>query len=169
MHPKLQFWTWFFRGTSGKSGLIRVFDRWFLLHIVVAITCLELGETQDLPEMAKNIVLPFSGVLLGMTFAWSGNITALLSTNQLSKLSQYHPEGISVSVYIVQQSILITLSTCILWTFAALKIISSDFWRLIIFIMSSMSVRECWQTMLFAQYMTICRDFISKSDSNKTS
>lgn len=167
MLPKLQFWTWFFRGTGGKSGLKRVCDKWLLLHFAIAVFCLTFDGAQDLSETAKGVVLPFAGALLGMTFAWSGNITALLSTNQLSKLAQHHPEGISVSVYIVQQAILIILTTCILWTFIALKIVSADYWRLVAYHMSSMSVRECWQTILFAQYMTICREYISRQDKDK--
>jgi hypothetical protein len=160
--PKLIFWKWFFEGLDdGKSGLKSFLNKWMILHIVIALFCLSL-DNDTLAEIAKNAILPFAGALLGMTFAWSGNITALLRTEQISELSEYVSGGISIHVYKVQLSILTVLLTTIAWTLAAIGILTSGFWRFMLYFLSSIAIRECWQTILFAQYMTICRDHIAK-------
>ena len=165
--PKLQFWTWLFVGVDNtKPGLRTFWNKWLMLHCCVALFCF-WQNIGSLSNIAKAAILPFAGAFLGMTFAWSGNITSLLATEQLSELSDYVEGGISTHIYTVQLSILTVFLTSIFWTLAAIGIISSNYWSLMLYFLSSIAVRECWQMILFAQYMTICRDHLSRQKREK--
>lgn len=160
--PRLVFWTWLVKGIDGGcSGLSKLYNWWLILHIGVAATLSMLTEN-NISDISKSIALPASGILLGITFAWSGNITSLLSAREISELAEITKGKMSEYVYTVQFSILIIFATCIFWIFSALGLMNSVVFKMTLFFMSSVSIRECWQTILFAQYLTIARDVISK-------
>ncbi|MDL2313828.1 hypothetical protein LJC36_02480 [Desulfovibrio sp. OttesenSCG-928-C14] len=164
--PKLAFWTWLFKGIGDSPpGVFKLFNRWLWLHLIVAIfLCALTGD--DISETSKSIVLPASGILLGITFAWSGNITSLLSAKEISELAEITKGKMSEYVYSVQLSILIVFATCIFWIFSAFGLMNNFIFKALLFFISSISVRECWQTILFAQYLTITRDTISKKNNH---
>lgn len=166
--PKLAFWTWLFWGIgTGKPGALKLLTPWLILDLSLAGGIVFLAHPIQIVEIAKSITIPAAGILLGMTFAWSGNITALLSTDELSELAEVSQGKMSDYVYTVQFSILILFVSCILWIFAALGLCVNIILQLLLFFMSSMAIRQCWRTILFAQYMTICRDFISRQKKKK--
>lgn len=150
------FWPWFFWGSgSTKPGWKGIIDKWLLLHLTIGFSSLALNS--DLCSQAEKIILPFSGVLIGITFAWSGNITALLSTHELSLLSDINGKGIQEYAFSVQRSILIILIAVLLWCLVALGGYNNVALRVLCYSLSSIAIRESWQVILFAQYMTISR------------
>lgn len=156
MYRLPQFWPWFIYGVgNAKPGWKAIFDRWLFLHLSIGFSSIALSS--DLCSQAEKIILPFSGVLIGITFAWSGNITALLSTHELSLLSDINGKGIQEYAFSVQRSILIILTAVLLWCLVALGGYNNVALRVLCYTLSSIAIRESWQVILFAQYMTISR------------
>jgi len=160
MYNMPNFWAWFFKGQDGSTpGWKGMFDGWMVLHIGVG--CLSYFVNEDLNAQAEKVIFPFSGILIGITFAWSGNITSLLSTRELSIISDIGGNGIQAYVFSVQRAILAILCTVVLWCVAALSKNNYFFVKFLCYALSSYSMRESWQVILFAQYMTISRKHAS--------
>src|SRR5690242_12776613 len=85
------FWRWFFLA-SRRSGWRKFADWWLLVHLVVAIM-LSVLVPATLKEAASTVLLPLVGILIGLSFAWAGNAQALLQTEEIERLSEYHPGG----------------------------------------------------------------------------
>jgi hypothetical protein len=160
------FWKWLFqRDGTHKSGIIALADRWLILHMIIGIlAAIFLG--QCFVDAAKNVIIPFASVLTGITFAWSGNITALLTTRELGELTRFHKDGIKGYVFTVQRSIFIVFVALISWVFVGLDIISNAFWRFIVFTISSAAIRESWGVIMFAQMLTIYREKVADASMN---
>lgn len=151
-----KFWPWFFLGVgSNKPGWRAFLDIWLLLHVGVGVWGIFLGG--ELSQQAQAIVFPFSAVLFGVTFAWSGNIAALLSTKEISTVSDHSAVKIQGYVFQVQRSVLVMLLSVILWCLAALVNDAAIYLKFLCYFFSSLAVRESWQVILFAQYLTIAR------------
>lgn len=155
------FWRWMFQKNGGQqSGIRSLIDKWFYLHICIGFLGSMLIDT-NFVESAKSTIIPFASILTGITFAWSGNITALLTTKEISKLSKYHKDGISSYVFSVQRSILIIFTALLLWVFSSLDIVNNFYWRFLVFTNSSIAVRESWGVIMFAQMLTIYRERVA--------
>jgi hypothetical protein len=105
------FWHWYFKGIRGNpSGLDQHFSRWTLLHIGVGIT-LAYFVRDDLQKVSNSALLPLAGILIGLTFSWSGNAQALLQTREIESLSEYHDGGYQEYVFSFQAAILFILNS----------------------------------------------------------
>ncbi|KAF5028852.1 hypothetical protein DSECCO2_654730 [anaerobic digester metagenome] len=163
MNKPPNFWKWLFCNDGGRKAGIQAFvDRWLILHVFIGLLA-SLFLDKCVVDSAKTIIIPFVGILTGITFAWSGNITALLTTAELDELSKYHQEGIAGYVFSVQRAILVILTTLILWVLVGLDVISNFFWRFIVFSVSSIAIRESWGVIMFAQMLTIYRERVSRA------
>lgn len=162
-----RFWEWLFCGEGRDSpGYVDFVDRWLFFHVLVGIF-LSFAVRNDLAEIAKTVTIPFASVLVGITFAWSGNITALLTTKEISSLTRFHGEGIKKHVFVVQRAILVVFVVVLLWAFAGLGMVEGWFWKFILLTISSVAVRESWGVIMFAQLLTIYREEISRrNDTN---
>lgn len=150
------FWAWFFRGVDQeKPGYFGLLDRWIILHAIVAF--LGLCVPIDFTEQAKTVILPFSGVLIGITFACSGNTSSLLSTSELSRVAKSSGKGHYEYVFTIQRGILIIFATVMLWCLVAVSTLDTTIIKLVCYFMSSFAVRESWQIILFAQYLILAR------------
>jgi hypothetical protein len=159
----ISYWEWLFRGSGGRPGYRRILDRWLLLHVPVGIV-LSLLISLDLQACANTVLLPLAGILIGLSFAWAGNAHALLQTEEIGKLSEYHKGGFVEYVFVYQTAILTILVTLVLWGFAGLGIYDKT-WptkcnpilyftvKAVMFVLSSLTLRECWQTVSGAHWM----------------
>ena len=114
----ISYWEWLFRGSGGRPGYRRILDKWLLLHIPVGIV-LSFLISIDLQACANTVLLPLAGILIGLSFAWAGNANALLQTEEIEKLSEYHKGGFVEYVFIYQTAILMILVTLVLWALRA--------------------------------------------------
>ncbi len=162
------FWRWLFcKKEDDKPGYSTLIDRWLILHFLVGVFLASVISGSNFVESAKNVIIPFASILTGITFAWSGNITALLTTKELDKLSELNPEGITGYVFSVQRSILIIFIALMLWALVGLGLVENFIYRFIVFSASSIAVRESWSVIMFAQLLTIYRERVAKSLKNK--
>jgi hypothetical protein len=160
------FWTWFLKGSTQRPGIFNYIDRFLILHLAIAFGIYQSINT-PLKDAACTMMLPLFGILFGITFAWSGNITALLSTEEIGQLSDKVNGGLEEYVYYTQGVVLFILTTSIGWGAAGLSIITERFWYIPLLSLTSLSVRECWNLILLAQYLTLARRDVSKATASK--
>ena len=168
------FWKWFARGSGDRPGWRRIVNVWIIAHAIIGVL-LALAVPIDLQSAASAVLLPLAGVLVGLSFAWAGNAQALLQTEQIEKLSERHPGGFVEYVYIYSLAIFCILLTLGVWTVAGLKVFDG-LWptpahyksylavKILLFSLSSITVRECWHVVLAAQWMLLMRREISKTE-----
>ena len=159
----ISYWKWLFKGSGGRPGLQRLLNRWLLLHIPVGVG-LGLFVSLDLQSCANSVLIPLAGVLIGLSFAWAGNANALLQTEEIEKLSEYHKGGFVEYVFIYQTAILMILVTIVLWGLAGLGVYDKT-WpttynqktyftvKTLLFTLCSFAIRECWQVVSGAHWM----------------
>jgi hypothetical protein len=166
-HLAMEYWRWLIRGSGGRAGITRFRDRWLLLHGFVGVVFASIDQIV-LKEAANSVLLPLAGIFIGLCFAWGGNAQALLQTDELEEVGEHHPGGFSEYLYVYQSAILLILVTLIAWGIAGLGVFDSlwprcvDGWlyrcvRGLLFVLASMTLRECWHVVLGAQSMLLVR------------
>lgn len=127
-----------------------------------------------------GLLLPIAGVFIGLTFAWGGNAQALLQSDELSRLSSYRNGGYEEYLYAYQSAVLLILITLCCWALAGLGIfdmvwpinthsIQYNVLSVILFFLSSVTIRECWQVVMGSQAMLLVRFKIRKHDQGSGS
>lgn len=168
----LSYWQWLIKGSGGKPGLLRFVDWWLPLHLGIGIF-LTAKVPNNLEEAATSILLPITGVLIGLTFAWSGNAQALLSSSEIDALAEHRVGGLMEYVYSFQNAILLILITVTSWGIAGLGLIDANvpkdlnevayFWlSTLLYALISLTIRECWHVVLFSQWLVLVRHEINK-------
>ncbi|MDY0259459.1 MAG: hypothetical protein RBR41_07305 [Desulfovibrio sp.] len=159
------YWEWLFKGLNGQSpGLAAYLDGWIILHISIAII---FASTVDIDaKTSLSLSIPFLGVLIAITVAWCGNITSLLCSSEIAELSTHYPGKVESYAFIVQNVILILFIALILWILKGFDILSGWFFDFLIFLFSSLAIRDSWNIILFSQLLTIARVKIILRDLN---
>lgn len=173
---KWKFWYWFFWGLKTRSGFEKLLLNWWLfLHVSIGVG-LALWIELPLHEAAQSILLPLAGILIGLTFAWSGNAQALIQKNEIKKLASHHLDGIEVYVYTFQSVILVILVTLVAWGFAGLKGFSSKCFEIpyvmfsieaCLYFLASLTLRECWHAVLLSQTLALARHRIRDFENHE--
>ena len=164
-------------GTGNGPGIKRFVDLWLLLHIFVALI-LSYFLPISLKEAATSLLLPVAGIFIGLSFAWGGNAQALLQTEEIEDVAAFKDGGFSDYVYTFQAAILLILITICLWAIAGLGFFDlvwpvahkSKAYKIIaflLFMLSSMTLRECWHVVLGAQSLLLMRFHVRKQKRNR--
>lgn len=163
---KWKFWKWFFVGLNDQSGLRQLFiNLCCIFHIIIGFT---LAYLVDVPtqKAAQTILLPLAGILIGLSFAWSGNAQALIQKKEIELLASYHPDRIETYINTFQLAILVILVTLVFWGLAGLEVFSPEnieslcalfFIEAFLYFLASLTLRECWQVVLFSQELILIR------------
>ena len=158
------FWKWFFTGLNDKPGILKYFDRWLLIHLIIGFACSYFVK-KPINEVANVFLLPLASILIGLCFAWAGNAQSLLQTKEIESFSNHHPEGIINYVYTFQAAILIILITLVLWGFCAIDVFYPIqkypclklFMNAVLYSLGSLTLRECWHIVLGSQMLLLIR------------
>lgn len=168
---KWRYWTWLFKGLSGKPGIIKFWNIWLLLHVAVAMV-LTQWISMPLAEVARTMMLPLAGIFIGLSFAWAGNAQALLQSDEIEKLFKQHEDGIENYIYTFQTAILIILISLVGWGLAGLKAFDDNslsciapYVEWVLYLISSIALRECWHVILGSQLLILNRYKIKSSNS----
>jgi len=168
----LNYWKWFFRSNGKKPGYRRVVDKWLCLHITIGII-LSYSVNITLSTAANAVLLPLAGILIGLSFAWAGNAQALMQSEEIENLSEHHEGGFVEYVFVYQTAILTILVTLVFWGLAGLQIFDKS-WpttkhfylyfliKAFLFMLSSLTLHECWSVVMGAQWMLISKRHIKK-------
>ena len=178
-----KYWRWLIIGLDGKPGLLRFWNRWLIYHTLIGVVIAVLVKTdyqtaeKTLQTTANTVLLPLAGVLIGLSFAWAGNAQSLIQSTEIQELAKFRDGGFVEYVYTYQTAILTILATVIMWGIAGLGIIDShiparDFpvlyetIKYTFFIISSISLRECWHVILGTQWLLITQILIVNNSKN---
>lgn len=161
----LSYWHWFFYGSGDKPGYRRILNKWIIVHLLVGIALSFLVQVA-LESSANTVLFPLAGIFVALTFAWAGNTMALMQSQEIKEMANHHPGGFPEYVFVYQTAILVILVTLILWGLAGLKVFdlvwptsnSKIFYfivKVILFSLSSLTLRECWHVVMGAQWMLL--------------
>jgi hypothetical protein len=130
-------------------------NRWLVIHVVSGIV-VEAAIQDRLSVVAGSALIPLASLLVGLTFAWSGNAVALLQSEELQKVGRANGgETFRKWVFDYQLAILAVLVTTTSWALIAAGVVNNPFvmslsplvrhiGRTFMFALSSLTVRECW-------------------------
>lgn len=166
------FWKWFFSGIDGRPGYRKVANVSLFLHLGVGLTLTFLVPV-TLREAANSVLLPLTGIFIGLSFAWGGNAQALLQTEEVERVTTFHPGGAAHYIFTFQAAIVAILATLGCWGLAGLGIFdlrwpvtpSSIPYRIVsivMYMLTSLTVRECWHVVLGAQTLLLLRQTIRR-------
>lgn len=173
------FWTWFFRGHNGRSGMRRLLDRWALLHVFVGygLSALILLPIQEVSEKA---LLPLMAIFVGLSFSWAGNAHALLQSDEIVRHASKRPGGIFEFVYTFQLCILVMLVVITAWVIASLdlpyrftSILSGEHFnvgaKIFLYTSLSLAIRTSWEAVLGANMLLLIRAEVKRlSEASNT-
>lgn len=169
---KWRFWRWLFVGLdSKKPGFFNFIDRWLIVHITVALL-LAFFVSVGVKEASATVLLPLASIFIGLSFAWAGNAQALLQESEIEKLTESHPDGIESYLYTFQLAILVILITLVAWGMAGLGLFEAAFLKIsclqylvkfLLYLLASITLRECWHVVLGSQIMILSRYKIRKN------
>lgn len=159
---KINYWYWFFKGYDDGPGYKKLVDKWLIAHFFLAIILALLSDISP-SDAANAVLLPLAGIFIGLTFAWGGNVQALMQTEEIKELAENHPGGLPSYIFDYQTAILTILITLVMWGMAGLELFDfSDRFTLLkfpsevfLYFLASMTLRECWHVVLSAQYMLL--------------
>lgn len=168
----MSFWAWFFKGSGAGPGVLKIIDRWLLVHVFIGVIIAALSPT-EMCSAAKGLLLPLASIFVGLSFAWGGNAQALLQTKEIEDLTQKHKGGFEEYIYTYQLSILLILTALVSWGMAGLDIFdkvwptkeSTTAYFLLessLFFLASLAIRECWHVVLGAHAMLLAKHNISQ-------
>ena len=170
---KLSYWVWLAKGYYGEPGYQRLLDLWLVLHLAVG-GFLAWFIPIDLSLAANSVLLPLAGVLVGLSFAWAGNAQALMQVAEFQEMADFHEGGFVEYVFAYQTAILTILVTLVSWALAGFGIYDKIFppktcpycytiIKVTLFVLSSLTLRECWNAVLGAQWMLITQRQLKRS------
>ncbi|HQV03845.1 MULTISPECIES: hypothetical protein [unclassified Novosphingobium] len=163
--PKvIGFWQWLMKpDDQGAIGLSNLFNRWsfggFLLAVVFSAF-----STVDPIGLAKNVALPATGGLIGLSFAWAGRSSSLLQDKEFSTFIIEHGPPIEGYVYSFQLAIL----TVVIFTIVCASLLAGGTGltfgdhlidvranRFYMAFSGFIALRECWGAIYFSNKLTI--------------
>ena len=169
----LNYWHWLFRGSGGKPGIGRLFNWWLVIHLAIGLS-MACVVPLTLKDCANAVLLPLVGVIIGLSFAWGGNVQALLQTSEIEDLADHRDGGLPEYVFTYQTAILVLFITLVAFGLAGLDVFDGVWPRnptsipycaikTGCFFLSSIALRECWHVVLGAQLMLIMRSKIRRA------
>ncbi len=150
LRRQLSFWHWFWH-----HGLRAFWSPWLIGHVFIG-SLLSFLIRDRLSTVAGTALIPLASLLVGLTFAWSGNAVALLQSDELQQLGKSNNgEVFRKWVFDYQVGILAVLVTTTAWSLLAAGLVNNDYvasaspWvriagRTAMFALSSLTIRECW-------------------------
>lgn len=172
----IDFWSWFTGAHSSNESSIpgykRVINEWMFFHSLVGLVLCFL-TTGMISNVAKILIIPLSGALVGVTFAWSGNISALVMSSEISDVTKDDEKKFYDYVYTFQLTALVIITTICLWAVSALEIFDSSHSFLsfcanfVLYTLASCSVREGWHVILGVNSLTVIRFNVRKANKKK--
>lgn len=149
--PKIKwhgFWEWLANGSGGKRGISRLIGPWNYLDVLVGVIFYD-NVISDQQMFAKDILLPVSGVFIGISVSSVMAFSSLMTSKELTLLSSNHSGGLIDLLYALALAVLLSLTTLIYWVaVSSLSGLSSSVFIGIGAAITCLSVRMAWRTIL---------------------
>lgn len=155
------FSTWFF-SCEKYNGFRRVINCKLFRDLLVGLVLAKIIETPA-HEIANTVLIPITGTLIGLTFAWAGNAQSLLESEEIKNLSESHPGGYITYLYTYQLSVLFLIIVVVIWSLAGLHV--WDYFartknyqvlyaiRAFYFMITTTSLRICWNVVSSVSFL----------------
>ncbi len=173
---KLNYWRWFIKGSGGRPGYKRLLNRWIFIHIAAGLA-LSVFVPVCLEQAATAVLIPLSGIFVGLAFAWAVNSHSLIQSDEIRTLAEYKEGGLPEYIFTYQTAIMVILFTLVLWGLSGLKVFDAR-WpttskpycyfvtKAILFTLSSVTLRECWHVVLGTHLLLLIQQEIKKRREN---
>lgn len=173
----INFWHWLVKGSGAKPGYRRLINLWLMLHIGVGFGLSNVVR-EDLVTAANAVLLPLVGILIGLCFAWAGNAQALLQVSEIEEMTEFHEGGFAEYIFAYQAAIFAILLTLVGWALAGVGVFDHTWptpmcasWyltvKVLLFALSSLTLRECWHVVVGAQWMLLVQREIKRARSRR--
>ena len=170
---KNEFWRWLILGLESSAGYRKFKALWLVAYALIGwglATVIEMSPS----ETSRVILLPLTGLLVGVCFSWIGNALTLLRSSEIEKLASFHEDGLRAYVYSFQLTVLVILTTAVLWAVAGLGVLDLEcvFPRATVLIETALyffavlSLREAWHVVIASNTLLLTRSFIQKVTSS---
>jgi hypothetical protein len=175
---KADFWIWFAVGTGGRPGWRRLISRWALIHISIGFIASQLLSI-EVSKAAQVVLIPLSGVFVGLTFAWVANVQTILQSDEIATLAAFKKGGYVDYVYSFQLGMFVVLGSIVVWGLAGLEItgalckatasekVCNQWITGFLFATVSLSIRECWQLISGSMLLLISRRGVQEIQQNQ--
>jgi len=173
----INFWSWLVKGGGAKPGYRRLINVWLTLHIGVGFGLSNVVRV-DLVTAANAVLLPLVGILIGLCFAWAGNAHALLQVSEIEEMTEFHEGGFAEYIFVYQAAIFAILLTLVAWALAGVGVFDHTWptpmcasWyfavKVLLFALSSLTLRECWHVVVGAQWMLLMQREIKRARNKR--
>lgn len=158
IRQRVNYWHWFFRGSGGRPGYRRLLNKWLSLHFAIGLA-LWWFVPVPLKQAATAVLIPLSGVFVGVAFAWAVTAHSLIQSREIQRLAEHKEGGLSDYVFTYQAAVFVAFVTVILWGLAGLEAFDLR-WptpnrpyvyllvKTSLFALASLTFRECWHVVL---------------------
>jgi hypothetical protein len=163
------FWRWLWRGAPhGKPGILLLWNRWLVLHAVVALGLTSLIAVSPY-EFAAKALFPAASILVGMAVAWTSRAAAVLQDEKFRGRVVNKERPLEDYLYGYQLSLLIIISMVVHVALTANRGLQMPFLppklaenstAFGMFFLLSASVRECWAVINFSNLLSLLNDRI---------
>lgn len=166
-----EFWPWFFSSPVGRqTGWKLLLTPWLLIDFLVS-AFLTRFLVIDGFDFASKALFPAASILVSMAIAWTARASTILNdkTFQAAVVDESRP--IEDYVYGYQLSLGIMITSVVYMSVMAagglnFSIISPEFSRtvstVVLFVLLSWSIRECWRVINFSNLLGILHSHVQK-------
>lgn len=126
-------------------------------------------------EASEKILFPLSGILIGVSCAWSGTIQTMISSENIQHIEKFKTGGVFEYSFCYLLALFISIVTICLWGLAGigffgslgLKLGSYEYaekvsmmFRPLLYGLTSLSIRNTWQIMKMVHQMYVLDFFV---------
>lgn len=176
IRQKLNFWRWFLKGSGGRPGYRRLLNAWFLIHFAIG-SALSWFVPVPLKQAATAVLIPLSGVFVGVAFAWAATAHPIIQSREIQRLAEYKEGGLSDYVFTYQLAVFVAFVTFISWGLAGLEAFDLR-WptpnrphvyflvKTSLFALASLTFRECWHVVLGTHVLLLTQQEVKRHMSS---
>jgi hypothetical protein len=168
--PKtIEFWAWLRKGSGGLPGWRRLVTWALIGHLIIGVIA-AVNVTVNLSTAAQVVLIPLSGVFVGLTFAWVANVQGHLQSPEIEELALFKKGGYADYVYTFQLGMLVVLTAIVVWGIAGIGLadllchalfgsIQTCAWLPAVLLYASVSfaISTCWQLITATMLMIVTR------------
>jgi hypothetical protein len=172
-----KFWIWIIKGFDGSiPGYKYIINKYLVIHLFIGVI-LSIFIDTPIQQVSEKIIIPLTGILIGLTFSLIGNAQGFLQTEEIIQLSKNVKGGYIVYILNYQLSIFIILITSGIWFLLSIDIacpfnfiiwpiffespiIIKIFKGIFFYSLISISIRESWSVIQSIYYLLIAKNKI---------
>lgn len=164
------YWSWLIDKPGRQVGYKLLLTRWLILDFAISIL-LTFFLKVDGFEFASKALMPSASILAGMSFAWTTRASSILNNKDFRDKIIGVDNPLEDYVYGFQMSIMI-LFGCVI-CIAIMAVGGFDFYiyeesvsrnasSFLLFLLISLTIRECWSVINFTSLLTMLEDRVKK-------